>query len=115
MHCDLVSVTKCIHAPLWSYPSLHLTLPILTTDSGQPKFPLSRLCLASGSETESGNEDYPENCDNSFKLWVFQQGGAYPGHDSAQCTDFENWDCMRKLHCTSVRMFMELMECVVIG
>ena len=37
--------------PSRSYPSLHPTLPILTTDLRQRKFPLSHLCLASGSET----------------------------------------------------------------
>ena len=127
MHCDLVTVlivtswglfhNECIHAPPWSHPSLHPTLPILATGSGQRKFPLPRLCLDAGSEdsseSESGNEDYPENCDNSLKLWVFQQGVAYPAHDSAQCTEFEDvWRLTMHAHDVHVYSYCMFMACV---
>ena len=82
----------------WFHLSLHPTLPILATGSGQRKFPLPHLCLGSASgdssENESGSEDDHEICDNSLKLWVFQRSGAYSplDVDSTQCTGFELCD-----------------------
>ena len=76
-----------------SHPSLHPTLPILATGSGQRKFPLPHLCTESGSEdseNESGNED-DLSCENSLKLWVFQQSSARSTltTESVQCSDLE--------------------------
>lgn len=104
----------CILTPPCSHLSLHPTLPILATGSGQRKFPLPQLCLDSesedSSENESGIEDDCQNCDNSIKLWVFPQGAAYSALDidSTQCTELElcdSWHCMYMVYmCTHTFM-----------
>ena len=105
MHCDLVSVTKCIHSPLGLAPVCIQLFPFwLQIWDSACKFPLSHLCLASGSETVTAVKmkvemkmiqrtlTTPLSFGSSSKVVLIQDMTLHSALNLRMC---DSWDCMR--------------------